>query len=326
MGFNQTVWKGSIVCFVCLILATVNVAAWDSSEMDQQMDDMQAEMDDTFSSKFGSSQTSDSDTTDSNDDSDSTTNTWNSGDDTSDSDDDLDREMDDMKDDMDTKFAFFDSSDEDDETPDDSGDSNDDTDSDDTTDDSDARWDYDSNDDSSSDDSSNDNTNDDTNDDTNTEPVSLEDETEQVLHELINDERQQRGLQPFDFDNGLAATADYKSDDMASRGYFAHTSPTGDSFRDIYDQFGYNCRIAHGSSIYLGGENIARTWFNRNVRTDSGSTVHYDDAQSLADGLRRQWMTSSAHRDAILRPYYENHGLGVEITDDGRVYATEHFC
>lgn len=332
----QTVWKGATVSLVCLILLTVNVSAWDTSDMDAKMDSMQAEMDATFAAKFGAADSgSDStdDTSDTNDDtsdSDATFGDWNPDDDSTT---DLDQEMDDMQQEMDAKFAFFGSSDADDDASDDTGDDqntvddgNDGT-NDDTTDDSDAGWNHDdSTDDSSSDDSSDDTTDDDSADGPSGQPSSLEEATEQKLHELINNERRQRGLTPFDWDGTLAQTADYKSQDMADRSYFAHTSPTGDSFRDIYNRFGYNCRIPYSGTIYLGGENIARTWFDRSVRTDTGSTVHYDSADELANGLRRQWMTSDPHRKAILRPYYANHGLGVEITSDGRVYATEHFC
>lgn len=163
--------------------------------------------------------------------------------------------------------------------------------------------------------------------DSSTEPSgSLEERTEQVLHQLLNEERKQRGLQPFNYDSELGQTADAKSQDMAENNYFSHNAPNGDNFLDIYRDYGYNCRIPVGGTTYLGGENIARTWFDTNVRADTGNIVHYDTAEELANGLRRQWMTSDGHRKAILRSYYDNHGLGVEITDDNRVYATEHFC
>lgn len=150
---------------------------------------------------------------------------------------------------------------------------------------------------------------------------STAEKAEEYLHRYINQERQERGLAPLNFDSDLRQTAREKSQDMARRGYFSHTDPDGDNFRDIYTANGIS-----RSECRLGAENIARTWFNRNVQTDTGSTVHYESAEELADGLRRQWMTSDAHRDAILRERYNDHGLGIEITSSGRVYATEHFC
>lgn len=364
MVSHQAVWKGVALVSLFLVLFSFNVSAWSSSDMDAKMDDMKSEMDATFDAKFEASDDGDSNT-DANDETNSnsgsvtvsqdaevnrdrTSQSWNNDD--SDSNDvDMEKKMDGIKQHINAKFAFHSTSDDSsddnaddrnsdssDETNDEPADDGDDSSEDTNPDDSDATWNWnndasddddtdDSNDDSS-DDSSNDNTNDDSDSDSDNEPRSLEEETEQALHDLINDEREQRGLQPFNWDSGLAETADRKSDDMAERNYFSHYDPEGDNFRDIYNQFDYNCRIPYGGSIYLGGENIARTWFDRNVRTDTGGTVHYDNAQELADGLRRQWMTSDGHRRAILRPYYENHGLGVEIASDGRVYATEHFC
>ncbi len=216
-----------------------------------------------------------------------------------------------------------DTGDDTDNTIDDSDDETDDNPSDETSDDA---TDDSGTDGWSSDDSTADSSQDETDSSGDLDTLSFEERTERYLHGLINEERQKRGLTPFNFDSELQQTADYKSQDMAERNYFAHTSPTGDSFQDIYDRFGYSCRIPHGGSIYLGGENIAKTWYDRTVRTGSGGSVHYSSAQELAEGLRRQRMTSDPHRKAILRPYYQNHGLGVEITSSNQVYATEHFC
>lgn len=134
---------------------------------------------------------------------------------------------------------------------------------------------------------------------------SSERQAEQYLHEMINEERTSRGLSPLDMDSGLQSTAQQKSQDMARNDYFSHTSPSGEGFRDLYNKNDVQCSA--------GGENIAKTW-------DKNS------AKELADGIRDQWMSSSSHRDAILRSRYSSHGLGIEITDDGQVYATEHFC
>jgi uncharacterized protein YkwD len=296
----QTVRKGALLSLVCLILFSATATAWSTNDMDAKMNTMQAEMDATFATTFDAEPAADH--SDPAVDGDTTTNDWAWNDGTADHANDPDQEMD-------RTFGYFGSSDD-----------SSDTGNQDTTDDSTNR---DTGDSGSSDDGTSD---DRQTDGTDREPTGLEAATEQRLHELINDERQERGLQPFNWDSGLANTADYKSADMADSGYFDHTSPTGEGFRDIYSRFGYGCRIPHGGTVYLGGENIARTWFNRDVQADHGGIVHYDTAAELADGLRRQWMTSDGHRKAILRPYYENHGLGVEITDDGRVYATEHFC
>lgn len=285
-----------------------------SNDLDRKMDEMKQHVKSKFA--YHDSSNSNDDSHSDNDESDTDSNSdAELGDDQSSDSDNSDSTDSDNGDDANSGDSSWDWS-APDESTDDSTDS-DNSDSDDNTND-------DSNSDSSDDSTVDSGTGDDQN--SNDRSLTREERTERVLHGLINDERQQRGLQPFDFDHGLAETADAKSQDMAAKGYFAHTAPDGDNFLDLYREHGYNCRIPYGGSVYLGGENIARTWFDRNVRADHGGIVHYDTAEELANGLRRQWMTSDAHRRAILRPYYENHGLGVEITSDGRVYATEHFC
>lgn len=299
---TQGVWKGAAIVSLFLLLFSGSVAAFDA-------DQMQAEMDATFDDRFGSdfeSQFRTFDDFDPVDNTDTTTtqrttqfdSDWMNDVRTVDTDrQTTDRQSDDS-DSRDTTDSWSDGT---------THDTSDSTDSSDSTDgDSSTNWGDGSSD--TSDDQS-----------TGTQPSgNLESQAEQYLHQKLNQERRQRGLHPLDFDSNLQRTADAKSSDMASRDYFSHTSPSGDNFRDLYNQHGVNCRA--------GGENIARTWYDRSVRTDTGSTVHYDNAEKLADGLRRQWMTSSGHRDAILRERYNSHGIGIEITDSGRVYATEHFC
>jgi uncharacterized protein YkwD len=310
MAFDHSVWKGGTIALVCLILFTMNVSAWNPAEM-------QNEIDNTVESNFGSSFDAKFDTTaDSDDSSDSDTTRQvdvdtdpqrTSNSDVSDS-----NEWDAFEQRMNNLDSSFSLGDSDDSNQDTTRRTDDRTDrsSDDQTDDSTTDRSDDSSDDSS-----------DSGSDTVNPSGSTEAQAEQYLHQYINDERRQRGLAPLDFNNDLRETARAKSQDMAQRGYFSHDRPTGENFRDIYTQHGIS-----RSTCRLGAENIARTWFNRDVRTDTGSIVNYDNAQELADGLRRQWMTSSAHRDAILRERYNEHGLGIEITDSGRVYASEHFC
>jgi uncharacterized protein YkwD len=113
---------------------------------------------------------------------------------------------------------------------------------------------------------------------------------------------------------------------MATRGYFSHTSPEGETFADRYEAFGYDCRAPTDGGGYLtGGENIAQTWYDTPVRTDGG-TVEYTTEEELARGIVTQWMNSPGHRDNILTAAWQNEGIGVYVTDDGKVYVTQNFC
>lgn len=153
------------------------------------------------------------------------------------------------------------------------------------------------------------------------EPVD-EREIEREVHRFVNEERTDRGYDPVEFDDSIREVARAHSEDMATRGYFAHESPGGDGHPDRYDLHGVAC----GSSA----ENIAWTLADGGVKTSSGERVDHDrDETSIARGLVRQWMTSPGHRENLLSPDWQAEGVGVSLseTDDGvRVYATQNFC
>lgn len=153
--------------------------------------------------------------------------------------------------------------------------------------------------------------------------------TERYIHEYINDERTERGLQPLEFDPALREVARYYSARMAREDFFAHTAPDGATLSDRYDRFGYDCRVSvSGGRIATGGENLAYTYYEVPVNTDGG-VEFYDTERDLARGIVDGWMNSQGHRENLLQPYWEHEGIGVyAIEDDGRlrVYATQHFC
>ncbi|SDJ71598.1 CAP domain-containing protein [Streptomyces indicus] len=106
---------------------------------------------------------------------------------------------------------------------------------------------------------------------------------------LVNQERAQAGCQPVKADAELAELASDFSADMASRGFFDHTDPDGDTPWDRADAVG----IAN-----LGGENIARGQAN---------------AQSVMDS----WMDSPGHRANILNCEYKTLGVGAHFGAGG---------
>ena len=147
------------------------------------------------------------------------------------------------------------------------------------------------------------------------------------MHDYVNEERTQRGLSALDFDEDLREIARSHSQDMAERGYFSHTDPEGDDFSDRYEEFDYTCRVPTDDGMYYtGGENIAYTYYETNVRTGSGDTVYYDTESELARGIVDQWMNSAGHRQNMLADYWQNEGIGIYVTSDNRVYATQNFC
>lgn len=105
----------------------------------------------------------------------------------------------------------------------------------------------------------------------------------QILN-LVNQDRQERGLADLSFSSALNLAAQAKAQDMVLRDYFAHVSPDGTKPWQWFRSVGYNYTYA--------GENLAE-----------GYTDAYD--------LETSWMASPSHRANILSPFYSEVGLAV---------------
>ncbi len=106
-------------------------------------------------------------------------------------------------------------------------------------------------------------------------------ERECEMHQLINEERVSRGLEPFSPSTNCVQAAQYHAEHMNEFGYFSHDSP-GETFSERMDRFG------------IGGfraENIA-----------TGSEVLQ---------VVEAWMSSSGHRANILNPNLRYSGIGM---------------
>lgn len=112
------------------------------------------------------------------------------------------------------------------------------------------------------------------------------------LFDAINGERNAAGLPSLALDGCLVHIAQRRADDMATRGYFAHVSPDGESFGSLLDAFAID--------FFIAAENLAR-----NNAVDA-------DAVGLAV---RDLMASPPHRENILS--VETAYLGVAEAVDG---------
>lgn len=100
---------------------------------------------------------------------------------------------------------------------------------------------------------------------------------------LVNVERAKVGLPALKNDWELARVAEHKSQDMATKKYFDHTSPTYGSPFTMLKNYGISYRSA--------GENIAQ-------------------GQRSAAEVVNAWMNSSGHRANILNKNYTHIGVG----------------
>ncbi|MFJ7914306.1 MULTISPECIES: CAP domain-containing protein [unclassified Lysinibacillus] len=106
---------------------------------------------------------------------------------------------------------------------------------------------------------------------------------EQEVVKLTNAERTKAGLAPFKTDDQLMAAAREKSQDMQSKNYFSHTSPT---FGSPFDRM-----KALGITYKSAGENIAQ-------------------GQRTPQEVVQAWMDSPGHRANILNEKFTHIGVG----------------
>ena len=136
-------------------------------------------------------------------------------------------------------------------------------------------------------------------------------ELERRIFQLTNEARHKNGLPGLDWDSGLAAKAQAKSDDMLKNNYFSHTSPDGKTLKDRFQEE----KPASIRNISRIGENIYM-----GAKLDYSTDIKIQ-ARLIVDG----WMTSPGHRRNILDPNYTHIGVGVAAKDT-ICYATQVFA
>jgi uncharacterized protein YkwD len=145
--------------------------------------------------------------------------------------------------------------------------------------------------------------------------VADEQAIERRIHEEVNAERAADGLDRLSTDDDLQRVARNHSADMVADGYVGHESPDGVTPADRLSAAGCSA----------GGENVAQSWIDEPVAVD-GETIVAEDEEAVAAHLVDRWMASPGHRENILRESFAESGVGVIVTEDNRVYATQKFC
>lgn len=125
---------------------------------------------------------------------------------------------------------------------------------------------------------------------------------ERRAFDLINAERQRRGLSPLILDGALTRLARYQSQNMAREGVLSHVTGNGLDLRGRAQALGL-----HGWNTL--GENIA---YNQG----------YSDPTAFAV---ERWMVSPMHRENILNGEFTHAGVGIARAADGRIFFTQVF-
>jgi len=122
---------------------------------------------------------------------------------------------------------------------------------------------------------------------------------EKKLFELINEERQRRGLPLLSFSPDLCQLARAHSKDMASRGRISHSSTDGRSYKD---------RVVNEGYYFIAlGENVA---FSEGF---------------LPELIHQSLMKSQGHRENILDPNFDEVGIGAVFKKNKGYFITQDF-
>ena len=105
-----------------------------------------------------------------------------------------------------------------------------------------------------------------------------------VLADLTNEERESQNLNTLTVNPLLNEAAEMKAQDMATKSYFAHTSPEGKTPWYWIEKVGYRYQYA--------GENLA---------------INFSDSKDVTDA----WMASPTHKANIVKENYTEIGTGI---------------
>lgn len=134
---------------------------------------------------------------------------------------------------------------------------------------------------------------------------------EQRIFDLVQGERHKINLQArtLALDSELVEVARRRSQDMAAKGYIAHSGPDGETSANL---------IMEEDSDFQGllGENIAAQKF----ASQSGV-----DVEAFAQRFVKSWLGSADHRENLSFAAYDRSGVGAAVSGD-TVYVTQLFA
>lgn len=126
---------------------------------------------------------------------------------------------------------------------------------------------------------------------------------EESVFKATNAYRKAQGLPELQADQRLVTIARLRSQDMAKRDYFAHTTPDGSDVFAIL-------RTQHVPFV-AAGENLAR------------NNYAIKEAPQVA---MNGWIKSPGHRTNLLHPAFGRIGIGLAVAKDGKKYITQVFA
>lgn len=130
-------------------------------------------------------------------------------------------------------------------------------------------------------------------------------ELEMALYEEVNERRVAAGEEELVHSERVRLIARIHSKDMADRDYFDHKNPEGQGSRERHTEY-EGCDSTN--------ENIARF------------SIPANETSEIAEVIVDEWSDSKGHFSIMISDYRHVTGVGVYVTSDGVIYATQNFC
>jgi uncharacterized protein YkwD len=131
------------------------------------------------------------------------------------------------------------------------------------------------------------------------QPLPVVNERERGLLEAINQRRNAAGLAALEPASMLTSAARTRSQDMSSGNYFAHSSPSGQTW--------YSLLSGAGVSYAAGGEILAKV----------GGSASVSVEQAIG-----ALMASPTHRASILNPAFRRVGVGASTQGELTIFTS----
>ena len=158
---------------------------------------------------------------------------------------------------------------------------------------------------------------------------------EEIFHNKINERRKSNNLKSLKLDLKLSEIAREHSEDMGENNFFEHTNLKGEEPTDRANNKNYKCKKDYrnyytdgiGENIHQGNsyEYTSHPTGLESIFRDRSPQNFYNEEQISEIAVER-FMKSKGHREIILTKEYDKEGVGVFITEEGKVFVTQNFC
>lgn len=139
---------------------------------------------------------------------------------------------------------------------------------------------------------------------------------ETQLYAIINYERRKNEMPALKLDTGIADFAKAHSNDMHQKNYFSCTKPDG---CDLI------CRFNRDNYLHSDFSEIISSGFLYKSTYSDGVIAEYHTPFAIVYSAVQDWIQNEDYKKIITSTKFENHGAGIIIMDDEKMYITNSY-